>query len=182
MASTFDSAEFGNQVLLSDGTPARLRALVSGDRQLLEQMYAALSPASRYGRFLSTPPRLTEPILDYLINTVDQVDHVALVLLAPAGGPDEHAVGVGRIARYPDDPTTADVSLAVADAWQGRGAGSVLAKALLKYRPTGVTRLVSMIAAGNAASFAVMSELGTATRRPVEGGAFEVTIALPADQ
>jgi RimJ/RimL family protein N-acetyltransferase len=182
MASTFDSTKLGDQFLLADGTRARLRALVAGDRQLLEQMYTALSPASRYGRFLSTPPRLTEPILDHLINTVDQVDHVALVLLAPAGRPDEHAVGVGRIARYPDDPTSADMSLAVADAWQGRGAGSALARALLNHRPAGVNRLVTMIAAGNAASFAIMSELGTATRRPVDGGAFEVTIALPADQ
>lgn len=35
---------------LPDGTPARLRAVVGTDRQLLQDMYAALSQVSRRGR------------------------------------------------------------------------------------------------------------------------------------
>lgn len=169
------------RVLLRDRTAARLRPLVIGDRQLLRDMYAALSQTSRYGRFLATPPRLSEPTLDHLLNSVDQVNHVALVLLAPAGRPDERAVGIGRIARRPDNPSTADIGIAVADDWHGRGVGSALADSLVAHRPVGVTRLVTLVAAGNAASFAIQDRLGTVTRIPAGSGVYEVTIALSED-
>jgi hypothetical protein len=52
---------------------------------------------SRHGRFLAAPARLTELTLDHLVDAVDQVDHVAIMLLAPAGHPDEAPVGVGRM-------------------------------------------------------------------------------------
>jgi RimJ/RimL family protein N-acetyltransferase len=182
MADPSDPADVADRFLLPDGTPARLRALVTGDRQLLRDMYAALSQASRYGRFLATLPWLPEPTLDYLLGTVDQINHVAVVLLAPAGQPGERAVGIGRIARNPDDPATADIGIAVANDWQGRGVGSALARALVTHRPVGVTRLVSLVAAGNAATFAIQARLGTVTRTPAGSGVYEVTIALADDR
>jgi len=72
---------------------------------------------SRHGRFLAAPARLTELTLDHLVDAVDQVDHVAIMLLAPAGHPDEAPVGVGRMIRYAGEPATADIALAVADDW-----------------------------------------------------------------
>src|SRR6185312_10876924 len=36
---------------LPDGTPVRLRAVVGTDRQVLQDMYAAMSQVSRRGRF-----------------------------------------------------------------------------------------------------------------------------------
>lgn len=182
MADTSGPGDADDRLLLPDGTPARLRALVADDRELLRDMYAALSQTSRYGRFLATPPRLPEPTLDYLLGTVDQINHVAVVLLAPAGGPGERAVGIGRIARNPDDPATADIGIAVADDWQGRGVGSALARALVTHRPVGVTRLVTLVAAGNTASFAIQAHLGTVTRTPAGSGVYEVTIALADDR
>jgi hypothetical protein len=113
------TAEFADRFVLPDGTPVRMRAVAAGDRQLLQDMYAELSHRSRYRRFFSTPPRLTEPALDHLVDDVDQVDHVAVVLFAPAGEDGEEAVGVGRMIRYAADPTTADIALAVAT--NGRG-------------------------------------------------------------
>ena len=181
MAGTSDPGDVAEWFLLPDGTPARLRALVTGDRQLLREMYAGLSQTSRYGRFLATPPRLPEPTLDYLLGTVDQINHVAVVLLAPAGQPGERAVGIGRIARNPDDPATADIGITVTDDWHGRGAAA-LAQALVTHRPAGVTRLVSLVAAGNTASFAIQAHLGTVTRTPAGSGVYEVTITLPDDR
>jgi RimJ/RimL family protein N-acetyltransferase len=178
MADTSGPADVADRFLLPDGTPARLRALVAGDRQLLRDMYAALSQASRYRRFLATLPWLPEPTLDYLLGTVDQINHVAVVLLAPAGRPGERAVGIGRIARNPDDPTTADIGISVADDWQGRGIGSALARALVTHRPVGVTRLVSLVAEDNTATFAIQARLGAVTRTPAGSGVYEVTIAL----
>src|SRR5690349_7270519 len=115
------AGDLAESLRLPDGTPARLRALVGADRQVLQDIYAALSPVSRHRRFLAAPPRLTERTLDHLVDDVDQVDHVAALLLAPAQREGEAPVGVGRIIRYTADPTTADIALAVADEWQARG-------------------------------------------------------------
>jgi RimJ/RimL family protein N-acetyltransferase len=164
-------------IRLSDGTPARLRAVVGTDRQVLQDMYAALSLVSRRGRFLAAPPRLTELTLDHLVDAVDQVDHVAVLLLAPAGRAEEAPVGVGRMIRYAADPATADIALAVADDWQGRGVGSALARALVAHRPTGVTRLVTVVAAGNPASLATLARLG-AVERVLANGLYDVTVTL----
>jgi hypothetical protein len=84
--------------------------------------------------------------LDHLVDAVDQIDHVAILLLAPAGYPDEAPVGVGRMIRYATDPSTADIAIAVADNWQRKGVGSTLARALVAHRPHGVTRLVTAVA------------------------------------
>jgi RimJ/RimL family protein N-acetyltransferase len=173
-----DAVDVTGRLLLPDGTPARLRAVADGDRQLLQDMYAQLSASSRYGRFLSTPPRLTELTLDRLVDDVDQIDHVAVILLAPAGRADEAPVGVGRMIRYAAQPDTADIAFAVADAWQGRGVGTVLARTLLAHRPAGVTRLVTLVAADNSASLAILAGLGTVERTAAGNGTYEVTIRL----
>jgi GNAT superfamily N-acetyltransferase len=164
-------------VRLSDGTPARLRAVVGTDRQVLQDLYAALSLVSRRGRFLAAPARLTELTLDHLVDAVDQVDHVAVLLLAPAGHPEEAPVGVGRMIRYAVDPVTADIALAVADDWQGRGVGSALASALVAHRPTGVTHLVTVVAGDNRASLATLARLG-AVEQVLTNGVYDVTVTL----
>jgi RimJ/RimL family protein N-acetyltransferase len=162
---------------LSDGTPVRLRWLVAADRQVLQDMYAEWSPASRRSRFFAAPPRLRDQTLNHLVDDVDQVDHVAIVLLAPAGHTDETPVGVGRMIRYNDDPTTADIAIGVPDEWQGKGVGSTLARALVAHRPAGVTRLVTVVAMDNEAALATLAGLGTVKRVPQEG-AYEVTVTL----
>ena len=114
----------------------------------------------------------------HLVDAVDQVDHVAVLLLAPAGRPEEAPVGVGRMIRYTGDPATADIALAVADDWQGRGVGSALARALVAHRPLGVTRLVTVVAAGNRASLATLAGLG-AVDRTLTDGVYGITVTLP---
>lgn len=163
---------------LPDGTPARLRSVIGTDRRVLQDMYAALSQVSRRGRFLAAPSRLSELTLDHLVDAVDQIDHIAVLLLAPAGRADEAPVGVGRMIRYPGDPTTADIALAVADDWQGRGVGSTLARALVAHRPAGVTRLVTVVAGDNRASLATLARLG-AIEQVLADGVYDVTVTLP---
>jgi hypothetical protein len=165
------------ELLLTDGTPARLRALAVTDRQVLQDLYATLSQISRRGRFQMAPPRLNDWMLDRLVGDVDQRDHVAVLLLAPAGR-NETVIGVGRMIRYASDPATADIALAVADDWQGRGAGSVLAHALAASRPAGVVRLATVVSVGNRASLATLATLGTVAVVAIGGAQYDVTVTL----
>jgi GNAT superfamily N-acetyltransferase len=152
--------------------------VVGTDRQVLQDLYAALSHVSRHGRFRAAPPRLTDRSLDRLVDDVDQVDHVAVLLLAPAGRADEVPVGVGRMIRYAADPATADIALAVADDWQGRGVGSALAGALVRHRPHGVTRLSTVVGTDNTASLATLAGIGTVQRVLSGNGLYDVTVTL----
>jgi RimJ/RimL family protein N-acetyltransferase len=166
------------QLRLPDGTVARVRLVVETDRQVLQDLYATLSQASRHGRFQAAPPRLTEKTLDHLVDGVDQIDHVAVLLLAPAGHPNEAPVGVGRIIRYSHDRTTADIAIAVADDWQNRGVGSALARTLIERRPAGITHLHTIVAADNLASLATLAGLGTLDRVLTANGLYDVTVTL----
>ena len=88
----------------------------------------ALSPLSRYRRFLAPKPRLSPSELRYLTE-VDGRDHVALVAVAPRTPPTAWS-GVGRFVRLAEAPDTAEFAIVVADDWQGRGLGRALAERL----------------------------------------------------
>lgn len=179
------------EVVLRDGTPAVAWPLLATDRAALRDGFASLSPDSRYRRFLSGVPRLSESALRVLVDAVDRpdpddptpgpVDHVAFVLVALPPDGEEEAVGVARLVRYPERPDTADVAVTVLDAWQGRGAATALLRVLLGHRPPGTTRLVTQVATGNAASVAMLARLGRLTSRPAGSGVAEVTVELPPD-
>jgi RimJ/RimL family protein N-acetyltransferase len=74
---------------------------------------------------------------------------------------------------------TADIAVTVADEWQGRGVGSTLARELVLRRPAGVTRLVTIISAQNAAALALLTRLGEATWIPSGHGTYLVIVDLP---
>ena len=140
---------------LRDGTPVRVRPLVAQDRALLVAGFKALSHRSRRARFLQgVSDAQFARMLPILLDTVDQRAHVALVLYA-AGGP----IGVGRLRRFTGDPGAADLAVTVADDWQGRGAGSVLARELLA-RAGNLREIRTVVSADNHASLALLSRLG----------------------
>src|SRR3954451_18329753 len=82
-----------------------------------------MSPASRQARFLAPKQRFTLAELRYLTE-LDGIDHVAYVALR-ADAPRE-LVAVGRMVRLNDDPRAAEIAIAVCDAWQRRGVGTLL--------------------------------------------------------
>ena len=102
---------------LRDGTPVRFRPLVAEDRDLLLAGFTALSGRSRRSRFLrGVSDAQFERMLPVLLDTVDQQSHVALLLYA-----DGRPIGVGRLRRFPSDPSVADLAVTIADDWHGRG-------------------------------------------------------------
>lgn len=165
------------QVTLRDGTPAWVRPLRRDDREELAEEYEALSPQSRRLRFLASVPRLTEAMLDRLVDDVDGVEHVALVLYVET--PDGPVpVAIGRIVRYRALPTAADVAITVKDAWQGLGVASALLPLLIARRPAGVTHLLTEVAADNPASLAMLRRVGDVQAHCSGPGVLDVEVDL----
>ena len=133
-AMTFD------QVVLADGRSVRLRRMRRGDRAMYRQAVAELSPRSRHLRFAAPMPKMSESLLDQMM-ALDADRHVAYAALTPDG---TAIVGVARFARAAHDPNTAEVAIAIADDWQGRGLGSALLTRIVgRARDAGLSRLTA---------------------------------------
>lgn len=165
-------------VHLRDGTEAFVVPLLAANREALREEYERLSAETRFDRFLSAVPKLTDTMLDNLVDEVDGVDHVALVLLILTPDGTELPLGLARIIRYPDDPTIADVAVTVVDEWHGRGVATALLEVLMRYRPPGVERIATVISASNRASLAMLRRLGEVEVSQAESGAQVVVVDL----
>lgn len=166
------------ELALKDGTRAMIWSLLPEDREGLAEAYLKLDSQSRYHRFLSAVPRLTDSMLDRLVDDVDGVDHVALVIFVFENGDHAEGAGIGRMVRYDDQPDTADIAVTVREAYRGRGIASILVKELLKQRPPGVTRILTQVAADNAPSLAMLKNLGEMTVTDDGGNVLEVRVDL----
>ena len=166
-------------VRLRDGTEAFVVPLLPANREALRQEYEHLSDQTRFDRFLTGVPTLTDTMLDHLVDEVDGIDHVALVLLVLTPEGTELPLGLARIIRYRDDPSIADVAVTVVDAWHGRGVATALLEVLMRYRPQGVERIVTVINASNRASLAMLRRLGELEPSQPESGVQFVVVTLP---
>jgi acetyltransferase len=97
-------------------------------------------------------------MLDYLTD-IDHNDHEALVALAPGS---REIIGLARFVRDAATPDTAELAIAVADAWQRRGLAHVLLDELAK-RATevGIGCFTAEILADNTPTLALLHRLGT---------------------
>ena len=166
------------EFLLRDGTPAMIWPLLPTDAETLREMFRRLSPDSRQHRFLRLLDQLDDSMIRRLVDSVDGVHHLAflLIVLPPEG--EQGPVGAAHLMLYPDDPTTADIAETVLDDWQGRGAGAALLSVLLERRPAAVTRVRTVVEAGNSAALALLAVAGRMSLVMPERGALEVTVEL----
>lgn len=161
---------------LRDGTPVAVRPLVAQDRALLLAGFSRLSSRSRSSRFLQgVSDAQFEKMLPVLLDGVDQRSHVAVVLCA-----EGRPIGVGRLRRFRHDPGVADLAVTVADAWQGRGAGTVLAREVLA-RAGDVREIHTVVGADNPASLRMLARLGE-LRSDCADGACDVVVRVNRSQ
>lgn len=168
----------GEEVFLRDGTEAWVWPLLPTDRARLAEEFEKLSPESRRSRFLTPVMRLSDTMLDRLVDGVDGIDHVALVLMAETPSGDLEPTGIARMVRYVDMPDVADLAVTVLDEWQGRGVASALLKVLLARRPEGVTHVLTSVASDNPASLAMLTRLGPTHVQDGGAGIQDVVIDL----
>ena len=152
-----------------------LRVLEPDDGHLVQEVFDHLSPRSRERRFLAPKPVLTRSDLRQLL-AIDHHDHEALVALRPEGRP----VGIARFVRDRDRPDTAEVAVAVVDAWQGRGVGTLLATDLSeRAREVAVTRFSMMMAHDNEAAVRLLHRAaGEIERVGWDAGVVEFLVSL----
>jgi RimJ/RimL family protein N-acetyltransferase len=143
-------------VLLGDGRGVRIRPLRAEDRAKYARAVAGLSPRSRYLRFAAPLPRISQGLLDQMMD-FDGARHVVYGALTT----DESAiVGVVRYVERPGD-RCAEVAIAVADEWQGRGVGQKLLGRLVEHaRQAELDCLLATILSENAGSLRLAGEAG----------------------
>jgi GNAT superfamily N-acetyltransferase len=163
---------------LRDGAQIEIRPISPGDREELAAGMRRLSPESRYRRFFTPASELSEAQLTYLTD-VDHHDHEALVALDPGTG---HGVGVARFVRSPEDAETAEVAVAVADSWQGRGVATALLDRLAeRARAEGVRQFSADILAENRPMLDLIGEIGEAHVIERDQGTVTVVVELPPE-
>ena len=119
-------AELERDVRLKDGGTLMLRPIRPDDAERENAFVAGLSDASRYSRFQHSVIALS-PEMIARFTQVDYDREMALLLLVPD---TLEIVGVARY--FPNvDRVSAEFACVVADAWQGRGVGTILMNALI---------------------------------------------------
>jgi acetyltransferase len=143
---------------LEDGAPILIRPIRPDDKGMLETGLRYLSETSVQRRFLAPKRSFSRTELRYLTE-VDGRDHVALVAESP-GAPARRLIAVARFVRLHDDPAAADAAIVVADDWQQRGLGSLLAEQLAdEARQLGITRFTATMASDNVPARKLMLKL-----------------------
>lgn len=163
---------------LRDGSEVVVRPIEPEDREQLAAEFLRLSPESRYRRFLAPMSRLNEEMLDYLTR-VDHHDHEALVALDSATG---EGAGVARFVRLEDRPDVAEAAVTVADAWQGRGLGTLLLELIAaRARQEGIRSFTALMLAENTEMMELLERLGPVRVVDRELGTVEVESPLPSE-
>ena len=165
---------------LRDGTPVRLRLIGPADRAQLAAGFEKLSRESRYRRFFTAMPTLPDRMLDRLVAT-DGWKHVAIgAELASDDPAGAEGLGVARFIRLDDAPDVAEVAVAVVDAKQKLGLGSLLLRELVEAaRERGIHRFRAMMLAENSPARALMEDLGEEVSVRRENGYLVYEIILP---
>ena len=154
------------------------RPIRPDDKRALEAGLHRLSAKSVYNRFLSPKPRFSTAELRYLTE-VDGRDHVAVVIDDP-DNPGELAA-VGRWVRLAGDPEAAEIAITVADCWQRRGLGSLLARVLgEKARALGIRRFTATVSAQNVAALRLLEQATGHLELSHHGGIDDAVVDLAA--
>lgn len=144
---------------LRDGSRVSIRPIRPEDTRAQAEFFEGLSAHSKHLLFLAGVAQLREEDLERLC-APDESREMAYV--AVASGPEgEKHVGVCRYASSRSPCDEAEISVAVADAWQHKGLATVLLKRLIEHaRAKGVKRLYSVDSATNHRMRRLASHLG----------------------
>ncbi|WP_229069297.1 bifunctional GNAT family N-acetyltransferase/acetate--CoA ligase family protein [Actinoplanes sp. DH11] len=161
-------------VLLADGSTARLRQIRPQDAPAIVDFHSRMSDRTRYLRYFSPYPRIPERDLQRFVN-VDHHDREAFVIVDADG----RITAVGRYERLGPDSPEAEVAFVVEDAHQGRGIGSVLLEHLAEAaREHGLTRFVAEVLPENGGMLRVFGDSGFSVQRKYADGVVHLSFPI----
>ncbi|MGB7448957.1 MAG: GNAT family N-acetyltransferase [Ornithinimicrobium sp.] len=166
-------------LVLSDGSVARVRPITPEDSERLHRFHAGQSAESIYLRFFAPLPRLSAKDV-HRFTHVDHRDRVALVVVI-AG----EIAGIGRFDRIADgQEPTAEVAFNVADAHRGKGIGSVLLEHLADIgSELGIRRFLADVLPQNRRMLSVFQDAGFEVSREYDDGVLAVSFDIePTDR
>jgi acyl-CoA synthetase (NDP forming)/GNAT superfamily N-acetyltransferase len=159
-------------VLLRDGGTAHIRPIGPDDAQLLVDFYGRVSDESKYYRFFSPMPRLSDRDVARFTQ-VDHKDRVAFILVL--GG---EMIAVGRYDVV--EPGEAEVAFLVEDRHQGRGIGQLLLEHLAQAgRENGVERFTAEVLPDNQKMIHTFRDAGYKVASEYEDGV--MVLEFPID-
>ncbi|MCW2842443.1 MAG: CoA-binding domain protein [Nocardioides sp.] len=159
-------------VLLRDGRAAHIRPIQAGDAELLVDFYARVSDESKYYRFFSPMPHLS----DRDVARFTQVDHVSRVAFVLTLSGQMIAVGRYDVVR----PGEAEVAFLVEDQHQGRGIAQLLLEHLAQAgRENAVERFVAEILPDNSRMIQTFRDAGYKVASEYEDGV--LVLEFPID-
>jgi acetyl coenzyme A synthetase (ADP forming)-like protein len=173
-----DSAESG-RLILRDGTTAAVRLAHPQDRELMAEFFRTLSKDSRQQRFFS----IAEPTANLIESFCDDSDtrtRLCLIVTRVSGGISRIIASANYMAH---GEATAEIALAVDDAFQGKGIGTLLLErlAVLAVR-NGFRRFWAITRADNQPMLDVFRNSGFASRSRVDEGYTEIDLSvLPSE-
>jgi GNAT superfamily N-acetyltransferase len=174
LEGTAGYAEDEQRVVLRDGSCAVIRPLATGDVAAITVWFESLGEETRHARFLGGVNRLNDQMCSRLAQ-VDHWNHEALMVVTGGGT----IAGISRYIRLPD-PGTAEVAVAVADRWRGRGIASLLLQRItVRAGVAGICCLTALCLRSNTDILRLLGRVGTMTITPVTQGVVEVRIWLP---
>lgn len=162
-------------VVLRDGKTAHLRPIGPDDAGLLVEFYGRVSDRSKYYRFFSPMPQLS----DRDVKRFTQVDHdkrVAFVLTLQG-----QMIAVGRYDVV--QPGEAEVAFLVEDAHQGRGIAQILLEHLAQAgRERGVERFIAEVLPDNQRMIQTFRDAGYRVVSAYEEGVLQLEFPIePTD-
>jgi GNAT superfamily N-acetyltransferase len=162
----------GERVTLGDGAQIVIRPIEPDDVVDLAAGFERLGALSRFRLFGARVDRLTRQQLIELTH----VDHVAREALVALDATTGEGVGLARYDRVPTDPTRAEVTCTVLDAWQHRGVGSALAERLAaRARAAGIDHCTALLVLGNKPGRRLLAHVAEEIGERRDGGTVDVT-------
>jgi len=164
-------AHWTADVLLRDGRTAHIRPVEPDDKELLVEFYARVSDESKYYRFFSPMPVLSEKDV-HRFTEVDYVDRVAFVLTLRG-----RMIAIGRYDVV--KPGRAEVAFLVEDAYQGRGIGQVLLEHLAQAaRERGISKFVAEVLPDNSRMIQTFRDAGYKVASGYEDGVISLEFPI----
>ncbi len=162
-------------VLLSDGRTAHIRPIRPDDAELLVEFYSRVSDQSKYYRFFSPMPTLSQRDV-VRFTQVDHVDRVAFVVTL-----QQQIIAVGRYDLI--KPAEAEVAFLVEDAHQGRGIGQLLLEHLSQAgRERGVEKFYAEVLPENTRMMQTFRDAGYRVGSQYEDGVVALEFSIdPTD-